>query len=79
MTTSVSDLPVAIERRNIGRGTPLFADEPRTLSELFVHAARKHDRIDALSYKRNGSGITFPQINFSNGSATSRSAFIRSD
>lgn len=54
MTMSVSDLPIAVERRFTGRGDPLFPDEPKTLSELFIQAARKHDRKDALSYKRDG-------------------------
>src|SRR5580765_7169118 len=54
MTSSVSDLPTVVERRMTGRGVPLFPDEPQTLSELFVQAARKHDRTDALSYKRDG-------------------------
>jgi len=54
MTTSVSDLPIAVERRTIGRGTPLFPDEPKNLSELYLQAAAKHDRHDALNYKRDG-------------------------
>ncbi|MGI8883960.1 MAG: AMP-dependent synthetase/ligase [Pyrinomonadaceae bacterium] len=33
---------------------PLFADEPQTLAELFVQAARKHSRPDALNYKKDG-------------------------
>lgn len=41
-------------RMDIGRGTPLFPDEPRTLGELFVHAAKKHALADALNYKRGG-------------------------
>ncbi len=36
------------------RGEPLFADEPRTLPELFVKAATEHARSDALNYKREG-------------------------
>ncbi len=33
---------------------PLLADEPQTLAELFRQAAEKHDRADALNYKKNG-------------------------
>jgi long-subunit acyl-CoA synthetase (AMP-forming) len=36
------------------RGSALFPDEPKTLAELFVQAASKHDRPDALTYKRDG-------------------------
>jgi long-chain acyl-CoA synthetase len=45
---------LAATRRVTGRGAPLFPDEPQTLSELFTQAAEKHDRVDALSYKRGG-------------------------
>ncbi|MGQ0542454.1 MAG: AMP-dependent synthetase/ligase [Blastocatellia bacterium] len=38
-------------RREIGRGTPLLADEPRTLPELFIKAADKFQLDDALNYK----------------------------
>lgn len=34
---------------------PLYADEPRTLGELFRYAAAKHPRPDALNYKTEGS------------------------
>ena len=33
---------------------PLFADEPQTLAELFRQAFEKHNRADALNYKKNG-------------------------
>lgn len=33
---------------------PLYADEPRTLAELFLKAAEKHQRADALNFKRDG-------------------------
>ncbi len=33
---------------------PLYADEPRTLAELFVQAAAKHNRADALNFKKDG-------------------------
>ncbi|MCY7344750.1 MAG: long-chain fatty acid--CoA ligase [Pyrinomonadaceae bacterium] len=32
---------------------PLDADEPRTLAELFLKAAEKHPRADALNYKKD--------------------------
>lgn len=38
---------------NLRRRIPLFADEPRTLGELFQKAAAKHTRPDALNYKKN--------------------------
>lgn len=40
-------------RRNAPR-IPLLEDEPRTLPELFLKSAKKHNRKDALSFKRNG-------------------------
>jgi long-chain acyl-CoA synthetase len=43
-----------ISRESVGRGTPLFPDEPQTLAELFVYAAKKHDRQNALNYKKKG-------------------------
>ena len=52
MTTSVEQFAVTTSRK-IGRGLPLFPDELRTLSELFIRAA-EHDRSDALTYKRDG-------------------------
>lgn len=33
---------------------PLYADEPRTLGELFRQSASKHPRSDALNFKRDG-------------------------
>ena len=33
---------------------PLETDEPRDLAELFLHAVEKHNRADALNYKKNG-------------------------
>ena len=41
-------------RNDIGRGTPLLQDEPRTLGDLFAYAAEKFDLIDALNYKNGG-------------------------
>lgn len=43
----------AVKRRVTGRGVPLLADEPATLAELFVYAAR-HARSNALNYKAGG-------------------------
>src|SRR5690242_9502928 len=54
MNTPVDTAPLARERRSVGRGAPLFPDEPATLAELFIQATTKHDRPDALSYKRAG-------------------------
>ena len=41
-------------RKDIGRGTPLLPDEPRTIGDLFKYAAEKFDLIDALNYKSGG-------------------------
>ncbi len=43
-----------VSRREIGRGEPLLPDEPRTIAELFTKAAEKHDRPDALNFKKDG-------------------------
>jgi long-chain acyl-CoA synthetase len=34
--------------------TPLYADEPSTLVEMFEEAARKHPKPDTLNYKKDG-------------------------
>jgi long-chain acyl-CoA synthetase len=39
---------------NLRRRIPLLPDEPRTLSELFRQSANKHNRSDALNYKKDG-------------------------
>ncbi len=36
---------------------PLFPDEPQTLASLFRYAANKHNRADALNYKKDGKWI----------------------
>lgn len=55
MTVELEKQSLAIaERQSAGRERPLMPDEPRTLAELFLRAAKKHDRTDALSYKRAG-------------------------
>lgn len=41
-------------RKDIGRGTPLLPDEPRTIGGLLQYASDKFDLIDALNYKRDG-------------------------
>ena len=41
----------AIDGRFIGRGASLLPDEPETLAELFLQAADKHNRSDALNFK----------------------------
>jgi hypothetical protein len=41
------------------RRIPLFPNEPQTLAELFRSAAEKHERGDALNYKRMTDGILF--------------------
>ncbi len=54
MTGTIDDRSVS-SRRFVGRGEPLFPDEPRTLAELFIKAAHDHARPDALNYKSGGS------------------------
>jgi len=54
VTASVEIRQVAPHRATNSRGSALFPDEPQTLAELFVQAASKHDRSDALTYKRDG-------------------------
>ncbi len=44
----------ASPRAKIGRGEPLSPDEPTTLPELFIKAAAKHGRVDALNHKIEG-------------------------
>ncbi|MEP7214539.1 MAG: long-chain fatty acid--CoA ligase [Acidobacteriota bacterium] len=40
--------------RTTARGTPLLADEPATLGGLFLQAAAKYGRADALNFKSGG-------------------------
>jgi long-chain acyl-CoA synthetase len=40
--------------QNTKRGIPLWPDEPQTLPQLFRQAAVKHNRADALSFKKEG-------------------------
>ena len=44
MNVSVNLPPVAPSRQMKGRGSPLYPDEPKTLAELFLQAAEKHDK-----------------------------------
>lgn len=37
-----------------GRGEPLLPDEPATIAELFIKAAAKYEKPDALNYKKAG-------------------------
>ena len=41
-------------RRPVGRGEPLYANEPKTLGELFRQAAEKFSNIRLLNFKRDG-------------------------
>jgi long-chain acyl-CoA synthetase len=41
-------------RKAIGRGEPLYSDEPKTLDELFRQAADRHAQTYILNYKRDG-------------------------
>jgi long-chain acyl-CoA synthetase len=49
-----SDMRTPLPSHYYGRGELLYADEPRTLPELFLKAANDFNRKDALSYKRGG-------------------------
>lgn len=40
--------------RKLGRGSPLYPDEPQTLSDLVLKSVEKYKKPDALNYKRNG-------------------------
>lgn len=40
--------------KNIHPRTPLHNDEPTTLAEMFLQAAKKHNRADALNFKKDG-------------------------
>lgn len=53
MNSEPEKLPV-VKTLSSKRGIPLFADEPRTLADLFVKGAEKYTRPDALSFKENG-------------------------
>lgn len=54
MTVTAENHSVRAKRSVIGRGSRLLPDEPDILPQLFVQACTKHDRADALSYKRDG-------------------------
>lgn len=41
-------------RRPIGRGKPLYADEPTTIAGLFINAASKYPDNNFLNFKRDG-------------------------
>ena len=49
--TSITD---TISRESVGRGTPLLPNEPSTLAELFLNAAKNYDRPNALNFKKDG-------------------------
>ena len=51
MTLTVDD---RVTHRVMGRGVPLFEDEPSTLTELFRQAVKKYPLGDALNHKREG-------------------------
>lgn len=53
MTENHVSLPV-FPRMDIGRGKPLYGDEPRTLAALFLDAEKKHNHPKSLNYKRDG-------------------------
>ncbi|MDQ3041937.1 MAG: long-chain fatty acid--CoA ligase [Acidobacteriota bacterium] len=46
--------PGEIQHQKAAARIPLYADEPKTLAELFVKAAETHNRADALNFKTDG-------------------------
>lgn len=50
--SKTEDPQSAVRQPRAVKRIPLEADEPRTLGELFVRAARRHNRPDALNYKK---------------------------
>jgi len=46
--------PGEIQHQKAAARIPLYADEPKTLAELFIKAAKKHNRADALNFKTDG-------------------------
>ncbi|MBV9957220.1 MAG: AMP-binding protein, partial [Acidobacteria bacterium] len=53
------EAPHVIEEAQPAR-VPLAADEPTTLVEMFEHSVRKHQKPDALNYKRDGAWHSIP-------------------
>ena len=51
VVTQTNAAPVEVERRP---RVPLYEGEPTTLVEMFLHAARDHNKPDALNYKQEG-------------------------
>ncbi|PYS99275.1 MAG: long-chain fatty acid--CoA ligase [Acidobacteria bacterium] len=51
MTAILDDSDVRVLERRTDRGEPLLADEPTTISNLFLQAVKKHDLDDALNHK----------------------------
>ncbi len=45
---------VSSPRLDVGRGKPLYDDEPRTISELFLDAAKKYPDVNFLNFKNEG-------------------------
>jgi long-chain acyl-CoA synthetase len=43
-----------IQNQRSAARIPLYADEPKTLPELFIKAAETHNRADALNFKKDG-------------------------
>jgi long-chain acyl-CoA synthetase len=43
-----------LNRRDVGRGKPLYEDEPQTIADLFLDAAQKFPDINFLNFKRDG-------------------------
>ncbi len=42
------------QKKQTVKRSPLYADEPKTLAELFLKAAENHNRADALNFKKEG-------------------------
>jgi long-chain acyl-CoA synthetase len=59
MMNATSQLTNAAASAEVMRRTrvPLYEDEPQTLVEMFLQAAREHNKPDALNYKQDGAWL----------------------
>lgn len=53
MTTTTETTNAAVKREKVVR-VPLYDSEPQTLADVYLQAAKKYDKPDALNYKQSG-------------------------
>ncbi len=53
-TENKDDSPEIVRYGKVVKRVPLFANEPQILPEIFLQAQKKHNRSDALNYKKDG-------------------------